>query len=286
MEEKKDNNKEIGKDNIINDKPSNIDNESTVNSTINIEPEEDIKNKNEDEKRKNEEEKENKEVQERNEEIKQDNEENKGKDEEKKEEEDENKGKDEEKKEEDENKGKDEEKKEEDENKGKDEEKKEEDEDNKEKDEDNKEKDEDNKEKDEDKANERSVFSLEGAKQPISIYTRRVMDISKIEDYLNSDSTRGRCGGRNLGNTCFMNSSIACLSNTTELTYYFLKGDYLKDINEENKLGMGGDLARSWGDLIHQYWVEDTSVGNPSSFKHTIGRKAARFRGYGQQDSN
>ena len=30
MEEKKDNNKEIGKDNIINDKPSNIDNESTV----------------------------------------------------------------------------------------------------------------------------------------------------------------------------------------------------------------------------------------------------------------
>ena len=300
MEEKKDNNKEIGKDNIINDKPSNIDNESTVNSTINIEPEEDIKNKNEDEKRKNEEEKENKEVQERNEEIKQDNEENKEKDEEKKEEEDENKGKDEEKKEEDENKGKDEEKKEEDENKGKDEEKKEKeednkekdeenkekDEDNKEKDEDNKEKDEDNKEKDEDKANERSVFSLEGAKQPISIYTRRVMDISKIEDYLNSDSTRGRCGGRNLGNTCFMNSSIACLSNTTELTYYFLKGDYLKDINEENKLGMGGDLARSWGDLIHQYWVEDTSVGNPSSFKHTIGRKAARFRGYGQQDSN
>ena len=133
---------------------------------------------------------------------------------------------------------------------------------------------------------ERSVFSLEGAKLPLSLYTRRVMNISKIEDYLKPESTKGRCGGRNLGNTCFMNSSIACLSNCNELTYYFLKGDYKKDINEENNLGMRGELAKSWAELIHQYWVENTSVGDPSDFKETIGRKAVRFRGYGQQDSN
>ena len=118
------------------------------------------------------------------------------------------------------------------------------------------------------------------------MYTRRVMDISNIGKYLNPDSTAGRCGGHNLGNTCFMNSSIACLSNCTELTYYFLKGDYKRDINEENNLGMRGDLAKSWGELLHQYWVEDTRVGDPSDFKSTIGRKAVRFRGYGQQDSN
>ena len=133
---------------------------------------------------------------------------------------------------------------------------------------------------------QRSVYSLEGAKEPISIYTRRVMDISKIDNYLNRNSTRGRCGGRNLGNTCFMNSSIACLSNTTELTYYFLKGDYKKDINEDNSLGMYGQLAKAWGELLYEYWVENTSVGNPSDFKYTIGRKAERFRGYGQQDSH
>ena len=135
-------------------------------------------------------------------------------------------------------------------------------------------------------SHERSILSLEGAKYPLSLYTRRVMDISKIDEYLNSNSTRGRCGGRNLGNTCFMNSSIACLSNCTELTYYFLKGDYKKDINEENTLGMRGDLAKSWGELLHQYWVEGTRVGDPSDFKYTIGRKAVRFRGYGQQDSH
>ena len=142
------------------------------------------------------------------------------------------------------------------------------------------------KQEEEEKKHERSVYSLEGAIPPLSMYTRRVMDVTKIGDYLRDDSSKGRVGGRNLGNTCFMNSSIACLSNCTELTYYFLKGDYLKDINEENPLGMRGELAREWGKLMKEYWVEDTRVGDPSDFKYTIGRKAERFRGYGQQDSN
>ena len=114
---------------------------------------------------------------------------------------------------------------------------------------------------------ERSEFSFEGAIQPLSMYTRRVMDISKINEYLNDNSSRGQIGGYNLGNTCFMNSSIACISNCTELTYYFLKGDYLKDINEENTLGMRGEVAREWGKLLESYWVKNTSVGDPSDFK-------------------
>ena len=141
-------------------------------------------------------------------------------------------------------------------------------------------------ERDEEKPIERSKYSLEGAKTPLSIYTRRVMDISKINDYLTEDSTKGQCGGHNLGNTCFMNSSIACLSNCTELTYYFLKGDYKKDINTENDLGMHGELAESWGKLLHEYWVENTRVGDPRDFKYTIGKKAVRFKGYNQEDSN
>ena len=145
---------------------------------------------------------------------------------------------------------------------------------------------EEKKEEEKEKKKERSEFSLEGAKPPLSIYTRRVMDISKISEYLKPDSSKGQIGGYNLGNTCFMNSSIACLSNCTELTYYFLKGDYLKDINEENTLGMKGELAKEWGKLLNQYWVKNTSTGDPSDFKSTIGQKAVRFRGYGQQDSN
>ena len=136
------------------------------------------------------------------------------------------------------------------------------------------------------KDNKKSELSTKGGKTPLSLYTRRVIDTSNISKFLTKESTHGLCGGKNLGNTCFMNSSIACISNCTELTYYFLSGDYIKDINKENKLGMGGKLAMSWGALLQQYWVEKTRVGNPAEFKKTLGDKVKMFRGFGQQDSN
>ena len=142
------------------------------------------------------------------------------------------------------------------------------------------------KKEEENKKTERSKLSLEGGKTPFSLYTRRIIDTSKIQNYLKEDSTHGLCGGKNLGNTCFMNSSIACLSNCIELTCYFLSGEYKKDINEENHLGMGGALAESWGNLLRHYWVENTRVGNPADFKRAIGNKVKMFRGFGQQDSN
>ena len=131
-----------------------------------------------------------------------------------------------------------------------------------------------------------SVLTLVGAKPPLSLYTRRVIDTSDIRKFFSENSSHGLCGSHNLGNTCFMNSSIACLSNCIELTYYFLNGDYKKDINRENKLGMRGALAESWGELIRDYWIGSSHVGDPSDFKRTFGNKIKRFSGYNQQDSN
>ena len=39
---------------------------------------------------------------------------------------------------------------------------------------------------------------MEGAKPPLSMYTRRVMNASKIKDFLDENSSRGQVGGRNL----------------------------------------------------------------------------------------
>ena len=106
---------------------------------------------------------------------------------------------------------------------------------------------------------------------------------NKVKNY-----NHGRCGGRNLGNTCYMNSSIACLSNCSELTSYFLSEEYNyeNEINEKTKQGTRGKLPRKWYELLKEYWLSNDSYGNPSSFKNTMGNFAPRFSGYGQQDSN
>ena len=119
-----------------------------------------------------------------------------------------------------------------------------------------------------------------------SLYTRRIIDIQKLNKILNRTSSHGLCGSYNLGNTCFMNSSIACLSNTIDLTTYFLTEEYKKDINKENERGMKGKLANEWYNLLYQCWVEHTRVVEPSNFKKIISKKAKRFKGFEQQDSN
>lgn len=54
---------------------------------------------------------------------------------------------------------------------------------------------------------------------------------------------KGIVGLKNLGNTCYMNSGIQCLSNTRELTEYFMKDEFKSHINHSNPLGTKGNLA-------------------------------------------
>lgn len=66
----------------------------------------------------------------------------------------------------------------------------------------------------------------------------------------------GACGLNNLGNTCFMNSAIQCISNVSTLREYVLADNFEKDINYENKLGSGGVIAREFAKLMRQMWSE------------------------------
>ncbi|XP_068124825.1 ubiquitin carboxyl-terminal hydrolase 32 isoform X2 [Hyperolius riggenbachi] len=111
-----------------------------------------------------------------------------------------------------------------------------------------------------------------------------IANSSKIDRH-KVPTEKGATGLSNLGNTCFMNSSIQCVSNTQPLTKYFISGRHLYELNRTNPIGMKGHMAKCYGDLVQELWSGTQKNVAPLKLRWTIAKYAPRFNGFQQQDS-